>query len=64
VATSEMGAFTRLSPKPGHPAIELDILGRWERDRTFERLREKNRGGPRWSFIDGPVTANEVLGAC
>jgi isoleucyl-tRNA synthetase len=56
------GAFTRLPPKPDHPAIELDVLDRWDRDRTFQRLCEKNRGGPKWSFIDGPVTANKVLG--
>ena len=24
-------------------------------------LRERNRGGPKWSFIDGPVTANKKL---
>ncbi|MDP8911061.1 MAG: isoleucine--tRNA ligase, partial [Actinomycetota bacterium] len=24
--------------------------------------RERNRGGPKWSFIDGPVTANKKLG--
>jgi len=53
--------FTRLPPKPDHPALELDILERWERGGTFERLRDLNRGGPKWSFIDGPVTANKVL---
>ncbi|HEY1331499.1 MAG TPA: isoleucine--tRNA ligase [Actinomycetota bacterium] len=53
--------FSRLPPKPDHPALELEILDRWERDRTFERLRESNRGGPIWSFVDGPVTANKVL---
>jgi len=56
------GAFTRLPPKPDHPAIELDVLERWEQDGTFQRLRDENRGGPTWSFIDGPVTANKVLG--
>src|SRR2546426_7431624 len=53
--------FTRLAPKPDHPALELDILERWERGGTFQRLRDLNRGGPKWSFIDGPVTANKVL---
>ena len=48
--------------KPDHPALELEILELWEREGTFERLREQNRGGPRWSFIDGPVTANKTLG--
>ena len=47
---------------PDHPALEEEILELWEREGTFERLREQNRGGPRWSFIDGPVTANKTLG--
>src|SRR3982751_933633 len=50
--------FTPLPDKPDHPALELEILDVWEREQTFERLRELNRGGPTWSFIDGPVTAN------
>jgi isoleucyl-tRNA synthetase len=53
--------FTPLPDKPDHPALELEILDLWERDRTFEQLRERNRGGPKWSFIDGPVTANKSL---
>jgi isoleucyl-tRNA synthetase len=50
--------FTPLPDKPDHPALELEILDVWEREQTFEQLRERNRGGPKWSFIDGPVTAN------
>jgi isoleucyl-tRNA synthetase len=53
--------FTPLADKPDHPTIELEILDVWEREQTFERLREQNRGGPKWSFIDGPVTANKAL---
>jgi isoleucyl-tRNA synthetase len=52
--------FTRLADKPDHPALELEILDIWEREGTFEQLREQNRGGPRWSFVDGPVTANRT----
>src|SRR3954452_14209344 len=37
------------------------MLEAWERDRTFETLREQNRGGPTFSFVDGPVTANKIL---
>ena len=37
------------------------MLERWEREGTFEQLRERNRGGRWWSFIDGPVTANKSL---
>ena len=54
--------FTPLPDKPDHPALELEILELWEREGTFEQLRERNRGGPRWSFVDGPVTANKPLG--
>ncbi len=50
--------FTRLPDKPDHPAIEVELLEIWEQEKTFEQLRERNRGGPRWSFVDGPVTAN------
>jgi isoleucyl-tRNA synthetase len=53
--------FTPLPDKPDHPALELEILELWEREGTFEQLRERNRGGPKWSFTDGPVTANKTL---
>ena len=42
--------FAPLPRVPDHPALELEVLDRWERERTFERLREQNRGGPRWSL--------------
>ena len=54
--------FTRLPDKPDHPALELEILDLWEREHTFERLRDQNRRGPRFSFIDGPITANGSMG--
>jgi isoleucyl-tRNA synthetase len=53
--------FTPLPDKPDHPALELEMLEVWERERTFDQLRERNRGGPIWSFVDGPVTANKSL---
>src|SRR5438094_3035769 len=54
--------FQPLPPVPDHPALEREVLQRWEEERTFERLREQNRGNPRWSFIDGPITANNPMG--
>ena len=54
--------FTPLPNVPDHPALELELLERWERERTFERLREQNADGPPWSFIDGPITANNAMG--
>ena len=52
--------FAPLPDKPDHPALELEILEVWEREGTFAQLRERNRGGPTWSFVDGPVTANRM----
>jgi isoleucyl-tRNA synthetase len=54
--------FQPLPTVPDHPALEERILERWEREGTFEKLRERNRGGPRFSFFDGPVTANKAMG--
>jgi isoleucyl-tRNA synthetase len=54
--------FAPLPPVPDHPALELAVLERWDAERTFDRLREQNRGGPRFSFVDGPITANNAMG--
>src|SRR5919198_3742553 len=54
--------FSPLPPVPDHPRLEEEILQWWEDEHVFERLRDRNRGGPKWSFIDGPVTANKTLG--
>ncbi len=54
--------FAPLPDKPNHDALERAILDLWEREHTFEQLRAKNADGPRFSFIDGPVTANKILG--
>jgi isoleucyl-tRNA synthetase len=54
--------FRALPTVPDHPAIESEILAWWEERRIFEQLRERNRDGPRFSFVDGPVTANKTLG--
>jgi isoleucyl-tRNA synthetase len=54
--------FEPLPSVPDHPALEQEVLDWWERERIFDRLREQNAEGPKWSFIDGPVTANKVLG--
>ncbi|RDI74526.1 Isoleucyl-tRNA synthetase [Gaiella occulta] len=53
--------FAPLPDKPDHDGLERAILDVWEREQTFARLRAKNADGPRFSFIDGPVTANKGL---
>src|SRR4030095_15189634 len=54
--------FKALPPVPDHPALEEEILPWWDERGVFNQLRERNRGGPVWSFVDGPVTANKTLG--
>jgi isoleucyl-tRNA synthetase len=54
--------FEPLPDKPDHPRLEEEVLARWEAEQTFAKLREQNAGGPTFSFIDGPVTANKALG--
>ncbi len=44
------------------PEIELKILKFWEDNKIFEKLRTKNRGKKPWSFLDGPITANNPMG--
>src|SRR5256885_14768158 len=55
-------SFAPVAAKPDFVALEHDVLTRWREGRTFERLRAQNAGGPRWSFLDGPLTANNPLG--
>src|SRR5262249_33119259 len=44
------------------PAQENEILKFWDAINAFEQLRAINRGKPRWSFLDGPITANNPMG--
>ncbi|MCX6749677.1 MAG: isoleucine--tRNA ligase [Candidatus Pacearchaeota archaeon] len=41
---------------------EKEILKFWKEKKIFEKLRKKNKGKKRWSFIDGPITANNPMG--
>ncbi|MEK7080667.1 MAG: isoleucine--tRNA ligase [Patescibacteria group bacterium] len=44
------------------PENENKILKFWEDNKIFEKLRKKNEGKKRWSFLDGPITANNPMG--
>jgi isoleucyl-tRNA synthetase len=54
--------FRKVSTEADFPAIEREILDFWRRTNAFERRREKNGGKPPWSFLDGPITANNPMG--
>jgi len=42
--------------------MEHEMLELWRERRTFARLRAQLAGKPRWSFLDGPITANNPMG--
>jgi len=41
---------------------ENEILQFWKENNIFNKLRERNKGKKRFSFIDGPITANNSMG--
>ena len=54
--------FRPIDAKPDFVAQEHELLAAWRERRTFARLRAQNAGGPHWSFLDGPITANNPMG--
>jgi isoleucyl-tRNA synthetase len=54
--------FEKVDTQTDFPAQERRILEFWDRIRAFDKLRQKNKGGPRWTFLDGPITANNPMG--
>jgi isoleucyl-tRNA synthetase len=54
--------FRPVNAKPDLVAQEHEILALWRDRQTFSRLRAQNADGPRWSFLDGPITANNPMG--
>ena len=44
------------------PQIEHRILKFWEESNVFNMLRRKNAGQKKFSFLDGPITANNLQG--
>src|SRR5262245_24349303 len=55
-------AFEKVDPRPDFPELERRMLALWDRFGVFEKLKAKNRGKPKWSFLDGPITANNPMG--
>ena len=43
-------------------SIEHKVLDFWTKEKIFEKRRQLNQGKPKWSCIDGPITANNPMG--
>jgi len=41
---------------------EKDVLNFWKKNGVFDSLRRQNKGKKKWSFLDGPITANNPMG--
>src|SRR5262249_41713704 len=54
--------FDKVETQVDFPAQERAVQELWVRIGVFDLLREKNRGRPKWSFLDGPITANNPMG--
>ena len=55
---SQRARFRPVAGKLDLAEVDNRVLDLWEREGTFNLLRKKNAGGPPFSFIDGPITAN------
>ncbi|HKA08454.1 MAG TPA: class I tRNA ligase family protein [Gemmataceae bacterium] len=54
--------FEKVDPQTDFPALERKMLELWDRIDVLAKLQAKNRGKLKWSFLDGPITANNPMG--
>jgi len=52
----------KVKPQVDFVALEHRILDFWEKNAIFEKRAAANKGKQKWSFIDGPITANNPMG--
>ncbi|MBI4675263.1 MAG: isoleucine--tRNA ligase [Chloroflexi bacterium] len=54
--------FQEVKTQVDFAAQEREVLKLWRAARAFEQLRALRQGKEKWSFIDGPITANNPMG--
>jgi isoleucyl-tRNA synthetase len=54
--------FKEVPTKIDYPAQEQEILKFWKETHAFQKMVDLHKGQPGWSFIDGPITANNPMG--
>ena len=55
--------FKPVSSTVDFVAQEREVLNFWRETQAFQKLVALRASSPRWSFIDGPITANNPMGA-
>lgn len=54
--------FEKVSADADFVHGEHEVLTFWKSQDIFNKLRRQNAGKKRWSFLDGPITANNPMG--
>src|SRR3990170_2827467 len=55
--------FKPVDPKVDFPEMERKLLQWWETSGVIKKyLQRNNKSGKRFSFLDGPITANNPMG--
>ena len=63
MAAATQARITKVDSRADFPALERDILAWWERNGVAEAYLHRNDASPeRYSFLDGPITANNPMG--
>ncbi len=61
--TTRTRTFTEVSNTIDFPKLERDLLKWWKEQRVVEQYLARNDGADeQFSFIDGPITANNPMG--
>ena len=61
-AAGSVRSFPDLPATIDLPALEHEMLARWQDGKVFERSLDATAAGPRWTFYEGPPTANGMPG--
>lgn len=54
--------YRAVAPQVDLPAMEREIIAFWDASDTFAQSLAKTADGPRWTFYEGPPTANGMPG--
>jgi isoleucyl-tRNA synthetase len=57
-----MMKFQEVPNKIDFPKQELELLRFWKEVNALKNLKKLHENDPHWSFIDGPITANNPMG--
>ncbi len=55
--------FKPVTPQVDFPKLENELLEKWDKDNLQQKYLQRNQNSPkRFSFLDGPITANNPMG--